>query len=211
MGKSSFAILLLPVKRLAGRSITMTRLILLGAVPALALAAACDSFSACKVDKAAGFNGSFEFVKSGYPANWSIYHHPLNAGDADMSFDTADKVDGRQSLKFVVRKTNGVGGWGSPGLFQTSDAQAGRAYRISFWLKTRGAVVRLRFISEGARTSQMLTPINESIQAEETGGRSWRQFVYDYTVPAEFPTIRVEMNVVAPGTVWIDNVRIDPL
>ena len=122
-----------------------------------------------------------------------------------MTFDTADKVDGNQSLKFVVRKVDPAGGWLSPGLFQSSNAQEGRAYRISFWLKTRGAVIRFRICSEALNPSP--NPIMESISAES----GWRQFVYTYTVPVRHDTIRFEINIIAPGTAWIDNVRIDPL
>jgi hypothetical protein len=90
-------------------------------------------------------------------------------------------------------------------LFQSSQAQEGRAYRISFWLKTREAVIRLRICSEALNPSP--NPIIESINAED----EWRQFVYTYTVPAHHDSIRFEINIIAPGTMWIDNVRIDPL
>jgi hypothetical protein len=194
----------------------MTRLVLLGVVLALAAASAGCFFpqpmlnmSIREVDEAAGYNGSFEFVKSGYPANWYLSRRQLENGDCEMTFDTADKVDGTQSLKFVVRKVDPGGGWPSPGLFQSSHAQEGRAYRISFWLKTRGAVIRLSIRSEALNPSP--NPIIASIKAEETGDHGWRQFVYTYTVPARHDSIRFEINIIAPGTAWIDNVRIDPL
>ena len=200
------------INRLAGRATTMTRLILLGVVPALTAATAGCFFpqpllnmSIQEVDEAAGFNGSFEFVKSGYPANWYFSRRQLENGDCEITFDTADKVDGTQSLRFVVRKANPGGGWPSPGLFQSLPAQEGRAYRISFWLKTREAVIRLRICSEALNPSP--NPIIDSINAED----GWRQFVYTYTVPARHDSIRFEINIIAPGTAWIDNVRIDPL
>jgi hypothetical protein len=34
---------------------------------------------------------------------------------------------------------------------------------------------------------------------------------YTYTVPAHYSNIRFELNVMAPGTVWVDDVRIEPL
>jgi hypothetical protein len=169
------------------------------------------SMSTRKADSAAGYNGSFEFVKSGYPANWYVYHRPLNEGDGEMSFDTADAVDGTQSLQFVVHKAIPVGGWRSPGLFQVSDAEEGRSYRVSFWLKNSGAKVRLFITSETPESREPRTPITEIIDAKKTGEDTWGEFAYTYTVPAHYANIRFEINIVSPGTVRIDDVRIEPL
>ncbi len=208
------------IERLAQRS-TVTRSNLLNAVSPLAAVAAFVFFvyfvflsgDGEEVDRAAGYNGSFELVKSGSPVNWHVYRG-LNGSDGEMTFDTADKVDGTQSVKFVVRKANPVGGNGSPGLFQVSYAQEGRPYRISFWLKTQGAVMRLNITSDAPGhlwVTRTPAPIIELINAENMGGESWHQFIYKYTVPAHYSNIRFEINVVAPGTAWLDNVRFDPL
>ena len=206
------------IDRLAARRTTVTRRILLIVVPTLAAVAAVfffgkllPSLSTRKVDRAAGYNGSFEFVKSGYPVNWHVYRPALDRGEAEMSFDTADAVDGTQSLKLIVHKANRIGGRGSAGLFQVSHAEEGRSYRISFWLKNRGAKIRLRITSETAESRDPRTPIIEIIDAEKTGDHTWRQSVYAYTVPAHYANIRFEINIVAPGRVWIDDVRIEPL
>lgn len=202
---------------LAARGTTVLLRILLIAVATLAAVAAffflvkSGEMSTRKVDRAAGYNGSFEFVKSGYPANWYVYHRPLDDGDGEMSLDTADAVDGTRSLKFAVSKANPVGGWRSPGLFQVSDAEEGRSYRLSFWLKNRAAKIRLLITSETHESREPRILIIEIIDAERTGNQTWRQFVYTYTVPAHYANIRFEMNIVAPGTVWIDDVRIEPL
>jgi len=64
------------IDRVASRRTTVTRRILLIVVPTLAAVAAIFflgkflSMGTRKTDPAAGYNGSFEFVKSGYPANW---------------------------------------------------------------------------------------------------------------------------------------------
>lgn len=205
------------IDRLAARATTVTRRILLIVVPALAAVAVVSfffnslGFSTQKVDPAAGYNGSFEFVKSGYPANWWVFHRPLDHGDGEMSFDTSDAVDGTQSLKFVVHKASPVPSPDSPGLFQLSDAEEGRSYRISFWLKNRGATIRLSITSELYESREPLTPIIEIIDAEKTADDTWRQFVYTYAVPAHYTNIRFEINFVAPGTLWIDDIRIEPL
>jgi len=128
-----------------------------------------------------------------------------------MSFDTTYAVDGTRSLKFVVHKVNPVGGWRSPGLFQVSHSEEGRSYRISFWLKNRGTKIRLGITSEAGESREPRTPIIEIIDAEKSGDDAWRQFVYTYNVPTNYGNIRFEINFVAPGTVWIDDVRIELL
>lgn len=174
------------------------------------LAEAC-SFSKRETDATAGFNGSFEAVKSGYPANWYIYHKPLEEGDAELDYDDTDPVDGTQSLRFVVHRAAPAGGWHSPGLFQLTDAEEGGSYRVSFWLKNQGCHIRLVINSETAESLEPRNPIYRKIGPEQTGEGAWKQFVYDYTVPAHYANIRFELNLLAPGTVWIDDVRITPL
>lgn len=185
-------------------------------VPTVAAAAAVAylgtslRLSTRESDEAAGFNGSFEVVKSGYPANWNVYHRPLDAGDAELSFDPAEPIDGTQSLKMLVHRVDPSGGWRSPGLFQVTEAQTGHSYRVSFWLKNHGSRIRLVIDSETADSREPRNPIREIIDAESTDD-TWREFVYTYTVPAHYSNIRFELNVMAPGTVWVDDVRIEPL
>ncbi len=151
---------------------TTPRRILLFLAPAVAAGAAVIYLGASlspstrETDETAGFNGSFEVVKSGYPANWNVYHRPLDDGGAELSFDTAEPIDGAQSLKLLVHRAGPGGGWRSP--------------------------------------------IREIIDAETTGDGIWREFIYTYTVPEHYSNIRFELNVLAPGTLWVDDVRIEP-
>lgn len=220
LGAAAFCLVCAVIDRLAARATTVTRRLVLIVAPTLAAVAAIFFLvksgepSTRKVDRAAGYNGSFEFVKSGYPANWWVYHRPLDDGDGELSFDTADAVDGTQSLKFVVYKANPIGGWRSwrsPGLFQVSYAEEGRSYRVSFWLKKRGGRIRLLITSESHQSREPRTPIKKIIDAEKMGDDRWHQFVYIYTVPAHYANIVFQVSIVAPGTVWIDDVRIEPL
>jgi len=164
-----------------------------------------------ETDPAAGFNGSFEVMKSGYPANWYIHHTPLEKGDATLDFDEADPVDGARSLRIVVKTDKPLAGWRAPGLFQVTDAEEGATYRVSFWLKNEGCDNRLLITSETPESREPRTPITETLGPEQTGEGDWKQFAYDYTVPPHYSNIRFELTVGTPGTVWIDNVRIERL
>ena len=90
-------------------------------------------------DKHAGMNGSFEIVRKRLPVNWMLYTpKTVQSADFDIIIDTADYKDGKQSLKFVVRKCNAVGGRFSPGFKNENDAKPGELYNVSFWAKHNG-------------------------------------------------------------------------
>ena len=93
--------------------------LILGATSVIAFA----TISGCVVpgmsgrDKSLGFNGSYEVVRSELPANWTVSRYPIRNGDAEVSFDTMDKIDGDQSLRILVHRI-AAGRWGKPFLFQ---------------------------------------------------------------------------------------------
>ncbi len=68
----------------------------------------CTKFSIREKDESAGFNGGFETEKSGFPVNWYIHYPPIKNGDAEISLDTVDAVEGNQSLKFIVHRVDKV-------------------------------------------------------------------------------------------------------
>ena len=37
----------------------------------------------------------------------------------------------------------------------------------------------------------------------------WKLFEYDYKMPTEFSRIRIELNVLKPGSFWIDEIKIE--
>jgi hypothetical protein len=38
---------------------------------------------------------------------------------------------------------------------------------------------------------------------------TWQRFEYDYTIPAKMNALRFEMNILQPGSFWIDDIRIE--
>ena len=164
----------------------------------------CTPISTREKSESAGFNGSFEIEKSGRPVNWYIYYLPIKSSDAEISFDTTDAVEGKQSLKFVVHR---VGGRWSAGLFQVTPAESKHTYKVSFWLKNQGCKVSLLLNSEKPKEAP---PANRrALGEEETGINTWRQFEYVCTVPETYDNIRFELDILKPGTLWIDDVRIE--
>jgi len=175
----------------------------------MALAAAvslqgCMQWSEIVRDKNAGMNGGFEVAASGLPVNWSVYS-PKTVPDADFDIvmDTTDPKEGKQCLKFVVRKCESTGGRLSPGIHnEFHDTKPGETYRISFWAKNSGSA--FAFTAKGVKA--MGGESGNVIQSSETFD-SWRRFECTNTIPPKM-WLRLELNVTRPGTLWIDDIQI---
>jgi len=158
-------------------------------------------------DKTVGMNGSFEVTESGLPVNWLIYTpETIPTGDYELIIDTTDYKDGKQSLKFLVRECSPTGGWHSPGFFQEYEAIPGELYRVSFWVKNEGS--EFRVVIGGVSTFDgKYETIVQSKQKIDT----WKHFEYNYKMPLEkkFDRIRFKMNILNPGSFWIDDIKIE--
>ena len=174
-------------------------------IVATILLGGCTKMSEQIHDKTAGMNGSFEFTDSGLPVNWLIYTPTtIPTGDYELIIDTIEYKDGKQSLKFLVHECSPTGGWHSPGLCQQYNATPGETYKVSFWVKNEGSEFRVKIGGVSAFEGQYDTVVKsrESIH-------DWKLFEYDYKMPREFETIRFELNVLKPGSFWIDDIKIE--
>ena len=176
------------------------------AVGALAgsLLCGCTKRSESVLDEAAGMNGGFEVTRAGLPVNWVVYTpKTLPTGDYDLIIDTAEYQAGKQSLKFVVRRCSPEGGWHSPGLSQEYDATPGRSYVVGFWAKNDGAAFLARTGGVTATDGQYDTIVSSS-----ENNATWKHYEHRYTMPQGFKRIRFELNILQPGTFWLDEVTI---
>jgi len=190
-----------PVTRIARATL------LSGALCAGLVAAACEELSEKVEDDSVGWNGDFENDRDGLPVNWLVYTpRTVPDSDFDIVLDTLEFKEGGQSLRFDVRDCEGIGGRYSPGIAQERPAQAGGTYRVSFWIRSDGADLGAKVGGISAFAGQYETVV------EATGGTDGWVFVErDYPMPAEYDRIRFELSVLSPGSVWIDDVRIEPL
>jgi len=171
-------------------------------------------------DKNVGYNGSFEIVRSGLPVNWIVSRYPVRDGDATFSIDTADAVSGENTLQITVHRFENSSRW-KPFLFQVRDADKGKPYAISFWLKCQDCKVLVEIGYEGIyhmfgdqpeaeKLDYAAHPrISVQLGEAEIGDNEWRQFHYRYTVPETDGTIRFELKLLQTGTLWIDDVQIE--
>jgi len=171
------------------------------------------------LDEPVGDNGSFEIVQSGMPVNWVIGRYAIRDGDAEFSFDTNEAVDGKQSLKFVVHSVDDRGSQ-APWLFRSRQAEPGQTYAVSFWLKSTACVVQIEIRNEGKDPLFGLSDaekqdyaahprITRVIGGGETGTDAWKQFRYVYRVPETDGSLRFDLRIMRPCTLWIDDVRIE--
>ena len=167
----------------------------------------CTQMSEIIEDKTAGLNGSFEYTKSGLPINWLLYTpKTVPTGDFEIIIDTTEFKDGKQSLKFLVRECSPNGGWYSPGFCNEYEALPGETYRVSFWIKNDGCEFLMKIGGVGASKGQYET----IVKSKETID-TWRLFDHNYTIPQGMNAIRFEMNIVQPGSFWIDDIKIEKI
>jgi hypothetical protein len=182
------------------------------------LLTACNPISLREVDEAAGPNGGFEVVRpirgvdgapEGLPVNWYFYAKPLLEGRARLTLDRNDPAEGLQSLHLAVEETDSVAVRRTGGLFQVFPAIAGRNYRVSFRMKIAGAraIVMVRSESVSAATEGRVAAFDET----DAPADAWRAFQWVYTVPEGYDNLRFELNVVRPGSLWLDDVRIEEI
>jgi hypothetical protein len=195
-------------ERIKQMRVSKNNILLLGTLITLIASGRCllaATFSETAADKAAGMNGSFEVTKSGLPVNWYFYTpKTVPSGDFDIQIDSKEFKDGKQSLKFAVRKCSDIGGRLSPGFFQQFKARAGETYNVSFWVKNDGA----EFVARAGGVEPFEGKMDTIVKSKEDIG-AWRQFSIKYTIPKGMKELRFEMNILQPGTFWIDDVKIE--
>lgn len=164
----------------------------------------CQKMSEWVIDDSVGLNGGFEVTKDGLPVNWLVYTPAtIPTGDYDLVIDTVEHKEGRQSLKFVVRDCASTGGWYSPGFSKEYEAASGVTYHVGFWVKNERSRFRAKVGGVSAFKGEYETIVEGGDSIPE-----WHRYVYAYTMPAGFHRLRLEINVLSPGTFWVDDITI---
>lgn len=158
------------------------------------------------MDSSVGFNGSFEVVVDEKPVNWMLYTPETVAdGKFKVYLDDQNVAEGSHSLVFEVEECSDKGGRFSPGLAKEIMVEPNSIYSFSFWLNNQGSAIHVNAggVSETEGNVRSLLRINE-----ETS--DWRQ--YNFQVNSDgFEKLRMEFSVVAPGKLWIDNVKCEKI
>lgn len=169
------------------------------------------SFSFCNaqlsesaIDHSVGMNGSFEIVKNGLPVNWLVYtEKTVKEGQFKISIDD-DSKQGNNSLKFSVVKCSGKGGWLSPGISQEINAKKNANYKVTLWAKNMGAEILIKINGVSSHKKDVGPSLLTSEIKED-----WFEYKFMYKMPNDMERLRIEINLVKPGTIWLDDIRIE--
>lgn len=167
----------------------------------------CMKMSEKESDAAAGVNGGFEVEKNGLPVNWMMYTpNTVPEGDFKIVIDQNEYKEGKQSLRFDVVACSSTGGRFSPGLtnefFDSGEFKAEGIYKLSFWMKNTGSKFK---VSAGGVSPQQ-GEMNVLIESD-TDAKDWSYLEYEISI-LEGRHLRLELNILRPGTFWIDDVQI---
>ena len=162
-------------------------------------------FSEYILNESVGTNGGFEHTQCGIPVNWIVYSpSTIPTGNYELIFDKADFKEGKQSLKFLVHECSATGGWHSPGFTNEYPAITGEPYLISFWIRNEGCEYVVRIGGVDATTGQY-----ETVDSSKDTTESWKLIEHEFTIPQRYEVIRFELSIRSPGSLWIDDIKIE--
>ena len=173
----------------------------------LSLLVGCASISKEIKNSNAGINGGFEFEEHGLPVNWMMYTpETVREGDFQIVLDKTVKREGRQSLKFEVNQCSNIGGWLSPGFCQEYPAKPNSKYKVKFWIKTDGCKFDFEGRAVTEKTAKRLFILERSESIPD-----WKKYEFELVIPSEFDKLRIELNILSPGSFWIDDISNEKL
>jgi len=170
----------------------------------------CQQMSEVETDTSAGLNGGFEVSKKGLPVNWLMYS-PTTVPDADFEIELDKSIfkEGKQSLRFKVKKCSSTGGWISPGFtnefFGIGKFEGEGVYKLSFWIKNNGTKYRVNAGGVAPLKGDMKVLVESAEEIEE-----WKYLEYKINIPKD-RHLKMELNILEPGTFWIDDIQIEKI
>jgi len=168
----------------------------------------CMQMSEKETDESAGLNGGFEITKNGLPVNWLMYTpNTVRDGEFEIIIDKNIFKEGKQSLRFDVINCSSTGGWHSPGFtnefFESGKFEGEGTYKLGFWIKNEGT----KFIMKAGGVSPNKGDMKVLIESDEQI-EDWKYLEYEIIIPRE-RHLRIELNILEPGSFWIDGVLIE--
>jgi hypothetical protein len=137
--------------------------------------------------------------------NWNLWDTPEEGYDAEITLDTNNPAEGAASARIDIAATAGEN-WRI--LFSQTNrtVEANVVYDVRFWARAD----RLRMITVN---TQKDAPDwrGYGLWVDQALTTEWREYRLSFMAPENASDARLGFNLgVAPGTVWIDNVRITP-
>ena len=141
------------------------------------------------------------------PVNWGMYTpKTVPDGDFEVALDKENFKEGKQSLKFEIRRSYAGIGWRVPGFtnefFHVGRFRGEGRYKLSFWVKNDGSEFCVTAGGVSDHGGNMRTVIRENKQIDD-----WELLEFELEIPNNC-WLRMELNILQPGTFWIDDIRI---
>lgn len=156
-----------------------------------------------KPSSAAGLNGSFETTDSGYPVNWAFGPNPESGDIFQVSVDPTKAQEGNQSLKLTTNQGDRTVGCRS----RKIPIQSGKTYKISFSMQNSGCTLKVnRIIQDASGKTNLRSKI---IVHTSTPTSDWKTFAETLAVSDGEAQVILIFLVDGPGTIWIDEVKVE--
>ena len=151
-------------------------------------------------------NGDFEIIEKGLPVNWT-YYAPETVPNSEFKIicDSTLFNKGERSLKFQIDTCESVGGWLSPGFFKEFKVVPGETYKVSLWVINKSCKFKVK-VETGMKGNPGIS--ETFIQTQEMFSE-WKYFEHDIQIPMTNDNIRFEVNILSPGSIWFDDIRIE--
>ena len=167
----------------------------------------CGPKSEKESDVSAGVNGGFEITKNKLPVNWLMYTpNTVPGSDFTIGLDNTIFKEGKQSLKFEVENCSNIGGANSPGFTnqfsEVGGFQGEGVYKLSFWIKNKGTKYRVIAGGVSPFEGEMKAILEDNKDIDE-----WKLYEYNINIPQDME-LKLELNILEPGTFWIDDIQI---
>jgi hypothetical protein len=162
----------------------------------------CQSNEVSKRDEAAGLNGSFETIDSGYPVNWAFFPHPETDDLFLVSVDQTKAQAGKQSVKLTTQQSEITVGLRSSRVPVEPD----QTYQISFAVQNDGCSLKVRrIVQDRSGTDNRRSDIIVDIS---TMSSDWETYAETLLVADGEKNVVLVFLVDGPGTLWVDDVRV---
>lgn len=165
----------------------------------------CKPLSESVGNAGAELNGGFELAHDGLPAGWNVYTpRTVPGAEFEIALDEGEAREGARALRFDVTACGDEGGWRSPGLSREIEVEPGATYAVSFQVRCEACRWSASWGGVDAKTGEL-----ETVDTSPCAEGDWRRVEARYTVPERYDRLRLEFNVLSPGRLWLDDVRVE--
>jgi hypothetical protein len=153
-------------------------------------------------DESGDLNLDFEKFSMGLPTNWFVFSERTALSTrCRISADSINVKEGTYALCFDVASCSDKGGRCSPGITKELNVLPGSAYIITVWIKAEEA--RYMFSCSGINA---LHESNGLRITNDEGSHDWKKCTMYYKVPLDHDRLKLELNVLSAGRIWVDGI-----